>query len=362
MDQLFWRNKKVFLTGHTGFKGAWLSLWLQHLGAEVTGYALKPPSNPSFYDVTDISKNMVSIEGDVRDFNALTEALVNSDAEIVFHLAAQSLVRPSYEDPIETYSTNIMGTVNLLQAIRNCSSVRSIVNITTDKCYENKEWLWSYRENEPLGGYDPYSSSKACSELVTSSFTKSFFNPNRYEIHGVALATARAGNVIGGGDWSKDRLIPDILNSVLKKEPVRLRNPRSVRPWQHVLEPLHGYLMLAQKLYEVGGDYSSAWNFGPREEDAKSVVWVCTKLLEMMDASPAYESLSEAEAPHEAHILKLNSSKAMELLGWQPKIDILHGISMVANWTKEFNREADMREVSLKQIFEFESLIRNEFK
>ena len=272
MDKLFWRNKKVFLTGHTGFKGAWLSLWLQHLGAEVTGFALKPPSNPSFYDVTDISKNMVSIEGDVRDFNALKEALVNSNAEIVFHLAAQSLVRLSYENPIETYSTNIMGTVNLLEAVRNCSSVRSVVNITTDKCYENKEWLWSYRENEPLGGYDPYSSSKACSELVTSSFTNSFFNPKSYEIHGVAIATARAGNVIGGGDWSKDRLIPDILNSVINKQPVKLRNPRSVRPWQHVLEPLDGYLKLAQKLYEAGGEYSSAWNFGPKEEDAKSCV------------------------------------------------------------------------------------------
>ena len=362
MDKLFWRNKKVFLTGHTGFKGAWLSLWLQHLGAEVTGFALKPPSNPSFYDVTDISKNMVSIEGDVRDFNALKEALVNSNAEIVFHLAAQSLVRLSYENPIETYSTNIMGTVNLLEAVRNCSSVRSVVNITTDKCYENKEWLWSYRENEPLGGYDPYSSSKACSELVTSSFTNSFFNPKSYEIHGVAIATARAGNVIGGGDWSKDRLIPDILNSVINKQPVKLRNPRSVRPWQHVLEPLDGYLKLAQKLYEAGGEYSSAWNFGPKEEDAKSVGWVCIRLLEMMGAPLSYETLGEADAPHEAHILKLNISKAMELLGWQPKTSILQGISMVANWTKEFNRGADMLEFSLNQIFEYESLIRNESK
>lgn len=359
MDKLFWRNKKVFITGHTGFKGAWLSLWLQHMGAEVTGYALKAPSDPSFYDVVGISKNMVSIEGDIRDFNALENALVNSNAEIVLHLAAQSLVRHSYENPIETYSTNIMGTVNLFQAIRNCNSVRSVVNVTTDKCYENKEWLWSYRENEPLGGYDPYSSSKACSELVTASFTNSFFNPKSYEIHRVAIATARAGNVIGGGDWSKDRLIPDILNSVINKQPVKLRNPGSVRPWQHVLEPLHGYLILAQKLYEVGGEYSSAWNFGPREEDAKSVDWVCTRLLEMMGVPSSYETLSEAGAPHEAHVLKLNISKAIEFLDWQPKTSILQGISMVASWTKEFNRGANMLDFSLNQIFEYESLIRN---
>lgn len=264
MNSKFWQGKKVFLTGHTGFKGSWLSLWLQSMEVQLTGYALPPPTNPSLFEEADVAIGMTSIAGDICNLANLTKSVQNSKPEIIFHLAAQPLVRHSYENPVETYSTNVMGLVNLFEAVRKTPEVRSVVIVTTDKCYENREWVWPYRENEAMGGHDPYSSSKACAELVTAAYRSSFYNPLEYKHHGVGIATARAGNVIGGGDWSKDRLIPDILNAVNTNTPIQLRNPNAIRPWQHVLEPLHGYITLAEKLYSNGQNFSEAWNFGPR--------------------------------------------------------------------------------------------------
>ena len=252
LNRNFWRGRRVFLTGHTGFKGAWLSLWLTDMGALVTGYALEPPTDPSLFCLTGLERRMCSVRGDVRDAAALRTALLEAQPEVIFHLAAQPLVRESYQDPAGTYAINVMGTVNLLEAVRAAGCVRAVVNVTTDKCYENREWVWGYRENEPLGGYDPYSSSKACSELVTAAYRNSFFSPAEYAHHGVAIATARAGNVIGGGDWAADRLVPEILRAFLTGRPAVLRNPCSIRPWQHVLEPLKGYLLLAEKLVAHG--------------------------------------------------------------------------------------------------------------
>lgn len=274
MNRSFWKNKRVFLTGHTGFKGAWLSLWLEEMGALVSGYSLAPNTNPSLFKLASVGKNMNSYIGDIRDLASLQRAMTAAKPDIVLHLAAQPLVRESYINPLETYSTNVMGTVHFLECIRSISSIRAAVIVTSDKCYENKEWPWSYRENEPMGGYDPYSNSKGCAELVTASYRSSFFNSSNYESHGVALASARAGNVIGGGDWAKDRLVPDILKSFEDSKKVIIRNPNAIRPWQHVLEPLSGYLTLAQSLFEKGPTNADAWNFGPSESEAKSVEWI----------------------------------------------------------------------------------------
>ena len=271
MNPSFWRSKKVFFSGHTGFKGSWLCLWLQQLGAEVTGYALAPPTSPSLFEVAHVAQGMKSLCGDIRDGAALAKAMREAVPDIVIHMAAQPLVRRSYLDPVETYSANVMGTVHLLEAVRQTQSVRAVVNVTSDKCYENKEWVWGYRESDPMGGFDPYSNSKGCAELVTAAYRNSFFNPAKYSEHHVALASVRAGNVIGGGDWAEDRLIPDILAAFEKSQPVVIRNPHAIRPWQHVLEPLAGYLQLAQKLYEDGATYAEGWNFGPNDEDAQPV-------------------------------------------------------------------------------------------
>ena len=276
----FWRGKRVFMTGHTGFKGSWLSLWLQSMGAQVVGYALAPPTNPSLFEVAEVGKGMTSIIGDIRDLEKLRAVFTEHKPDIVIHMAAQPLVRYSYIEPVETYATNVMGTVNLLEAVRSTPSVKAVVNITSDKCYENREWVWGYRENEAMGGYDPYSSSKGCAELVASAYRNSYFHPDKYQQHGVAIASARAGNVIGGGDWAGDRLIPDILRAIVLGEPVHIRSPHAIRPWQHVLEPLSGYLQLAQKLYTDGTAYAEGWNFGPNEEDAKPVQWIVEKLTE----------------------------------------------------------------------------------
>lgn len=353
IDKEFWHGKRVFLTGHTGFKGSWLSLWLHSMGARVTGYALPPPTEPSLYDTARIDELLTSVISDIRDGNHLREAVRESSPGIVFHMAAQPLVRESYRSPAETYSTNVMGTVNLLEAVRRCPGIRAVINVTTDKCYENREWVWGYRESEPLGGHDPYSSSKACSELVTTAYRRSFFPTGRHASHGVAIASARAGNVIGGGDFAHDRLIPDCVRAVLAREKILLRNPGAVRPWQHVLEPLTGYLLLARKLWEDGESYSSAWNFGPENSNAQSVEWVVRRFCEGWGEQASYE-VDGREHPHEAHYLKLDISKAMSSLGWRPRWDLQSAIASVVDWTRCYRDGGDVREATLRQIAKYE--------
>ncbi len=345
----FWQNKQVFVTGHTGFKGAWLSIWLQAMGAKVTGYALDPPTEPSLFALARVDELLTSIIADVRDPERLQRELVHAAPEIVIHMAAQPLVRDSYKIPVETYATNVMGTVHLLEAVRACPSVRAVVNVTTDKVYENREWVWGYRENEPFGGHDPYSNSKGCSELVTAAYRSSYFNPSDYDRHGVAVATARAGNVIGGGDWANDRLIPDMIRAILSNEPVQIRNPHAIRPWQHVLEPLSGYLLLAQRLYEEGGSYASGWNFGPTEEDARAVEWLVKRLCSAWGVGAGYV-LDHGEHPHEAHYLKLDCSKARIELGWSPRWDLDKALQSIVDWTKVYQSHGDLRAECLRQI------------
>lgn len=345
----FWQGKKVFLTGHTGFKGSWLSIWLHKLGAEVTGYALDPPTDPSLFVQAKVEELVTSIMADVRDLDCLVTEMRKASPDIVIHMAAQPLVRDSYKIPVETYATNIMGTVHLLEAVRSTPSVRAVVNVTTDKVYENREWVWGYRENEPMGGYDPYSNSKGCSELVTAAYRSSYFNPSDYDRHGVAVATARAGNVIGGGDWATDRLIPDLVRSILAGEPVQIRNPHAIRPWQHVLEPLSGYLLLAQRLYEEGGKYAEGWNFGPAEEDARPVEWLVQKLCAGWGEDAGY-SLDKGDHPHEAHYLKLDCSKARDGLCWSPRWSLEKALKSIIEWTRAYQQQGDLRAECLRQI------------
>jgi CDP-glucose 4,6-dehydratase len=352
VNPTFWSGKKVFVTGHTGFKGSWLCLWLQQLGAEVTGYALQPPTNPSLFEVAQVGRGMKSMIGDIRDGEALTSAMQSATPDVVIHMAAQSLVRYSYIEPVETYSTNLMGTVHLLEAVRKTSSVRAVVNVTSDKCYENKEWVWGYRESEPMGGFDPYSNSKGCAELVTAAYRNSFFNPAKYSEHRVALASARAGNVIGGGDWADGRLIPDILKAISENRPVVIRNPHAIRPWQHVLEPLSGYLQLAQKLYEDGIAYAEGWNFGPNDEDTKPVQWIVEQLTQQ-GAEGANWQLDQTDHPHEAHHLKLDCSKAKMRLDWQPRWHLAHTLKMIIAWQRAYLSRQDMRNATLEQINKF---------
>ncbi|MDD5676914.1 MAG: CDP-glucose 4,6-dehydratase [Kiritimatiellae bacterium] len=348
----FYRGKRVLVTGHTGFKGSWLSLWLHALGARVTGYALSPPTDPSLYDLCGIDKLVVSVIADIQDPVALARALKSASPEIIIHMAAQPLVRESYKHPAETYAINVMGTVNLLDAVRECKGVKAVVNVTTDKCYENREWQRGYRESEPLGGYDPYSSSKACSEIVTAAYRTSFFNPEKFDRHGVALATARAGNVIGGGDWAIDRLVPDCIRALLKGEKIVVRNPLAVRPWQHVLEPLAGYLRLAQGLVEEGSRFASAWNFGPHDDDARPVEWIVKKLCAEWGRKASFD-VDRGEHPHEAHFLKLDWSKARAELGWHPKWNLEKAIQKTVEWAKAYQGHADVRSVCLRQIKEY---------
>ncbi len=350
MNAEFWKGKKVLITGHTGFKGSWFSLWLQSLGADLVGYSLSPPTSPSLFEEASVAAEMKSIIGDVRDLEKIKIVMQEEQPEIVFHLAAQALVRPSYENPVETYSTNVMGTVNVLEAIRLSSCVKSAVIITSDKCYENREWVWSYRENEAMGGYDPYSNSKGCAELVTSAFRQSFFNKEG----GIAsVASARAGNVIGGGDWAEDRLIPDMMRAVAENQPVLIRSPHAIRPWQHVLEPLSGYLLLAEKLYEDGSDWAEGWNFGPNDSDAKPVHWIVDQLTQLWGEDASWV-LDEAVHPHEAHYLKLDCSKARLRLGWQPQWSLSYALENIAAWYKAYQNNQDMRDVSLNQIAKFQ--------
>lgn len=351
----FWDAKRVFLTGHTGFKGSWLSLWLQQCGAKVTGFALAPPTTPSLFEAAQVAEGMKSVIGDIRDGSFLSLAMQDADPDIVIHMAAQPLVRRSYIDPIETYATNVMGTANLLEAVRNVSSVRAVVIVTTDKCYENKEWFWGYRENEPMGGFDPYSSSKACAELLTSAYRNSYFNVSKYDQHKVALATARAGNVIGGGDWADDRLIPDIMRSIQIGQSVKIRNPDAIRPWQHVLEPLSGYLLLAEKLYKEGAIFSEAFNFGPNDEDAKPVQWVVDQITECWGNASWH--IDKDSHPHEAHHLKLDCSKAKSQLGWTPKWNLSQALENIVSWHKAYNERQDMRAFSLQQLSHYLSKV-----
>jgi len=352
----FWRGKRVFLTGHTGFKGSWLTLWLQSLEAHVTGYALAPPTNPSLFEVAVVGKGMNSHIGDVRDLATLKKAMQACSPDIVIHMAAQSLVRLSYANPVDTYATNVMGTVNVLESVRYTPSVKAVVNITTDKCYENREWIWAYRENEPMGGYDPYSNSKGCAELVTSAYRSSFFNPSNYAQHGIALASVRAGNVIGGGDWAKDRLVPDILAAFAAGAPVTIRNPHSTRPWQHVLEPLRGYLLLAEKLYSEGPDYAEGWNFGPTEEDARPVQWITEELTALWGGNANWQ-LDGCAHPHEATYLKLDISKARSRLQWHPALRLHDALEFIVSWAKAHAAGQEMHTFTLKQISDYQALL-----
>lgn len=350
IDSAFWKNKSVLITGHTGFKGSWLSLWLQSLGAKVIGYALPPPTDPSLFEIARVGAGMVSIMGDVRDLDQMKQIMAEHRPQIIVHMAAQSLVRMSYESPAETYAVNVMGTVNLLEAARQAGSAKAIINVTSDKCYDNREWIWGYRENEPMGGYDPYSSSKGCAELVTAAYRNSYFNPSTFNNqHSTALASARAGNVIGGGDWAGDRLIPDILRAMLSDSPAVIRNPYAVRPWQHVLAPLSGYLLLAQKLWQDGPAYGEAWNFGPNDEDAKPVSWIADYLTKAWSEGASWVS-DGGDHPHEAHYLKLDSSKARSRLGWRPRWHLEEALRNIIDWQHAYQAEKDMREVTLGQI------------
>jgi CDP-glucose 4,6-dehydratase len=346
----FWKGKKVFVTGHTGFKGSWICLWLSKLGAQVTGYALTPPTKPSLFEITKLSAEMTSIIGDIRDAEALQKAIFDSKPEIVIHMAAQPLVRESYNTPVETYATNVMGTVNVLEAVRQSESVKAVVNVTTDKVYENKEWHWGYRENEPLGGLDLYSNSKACSELVTQAYRHSFFT------NGVALASARAGNVIGGGDWAVDRLIPDCIAALLNGKAIRIRNPHSIRPWQHVLEPLSGYLSLAQHLYIHGKPFAESWNFGPEEQDAKPVQWIVEALCAKWGHTQGF-TVDEGEHPHEARFLKLDCSKAKHELHWKPIWSLDTALDKIVEWSQIYEAQGDIREICLEQINVYENVL-----
>jgi CDP-glucose 4,6-dehydratase len=352
MEQLFdgvYKKRKVLITGHTGFKGSWLCLILNKLEADIYGYALEPPTNPSLFKEAKIDELINSYIGDVRDYNNLLKVIKEVQPEIIIHMAAQALVMESYKNPRETYEINVMGAVNLLDAAMQVKSVQAIVNVTTDKCYENREWHWGYRENEPMGGYDPYSNSKGCSELVTSAFRNSYFNPAEFKDHGVAIASARAGNVIGGGDWASDRLIPDFMRAISKGEQLKIRSPFAIRPWQHVLEPLTGYLTLAAKLYSEGAKYAEAWNFGPDDRDAKNVEWVTSTICKLWGKEASYR-IDTNPQPHEANYLKLDCSKAKDELEWTPKWDIHTALKSIVEWNKDFLGEKDIRKVTLKQI------------
>lgn len=349
MKRLFWKNKRVFLTGHTGFKGGWLSLWLQRMGAQVTGYALESPSQPNLFEVASVSDGMHSIIGDVRDSERLAAALKEAQPEIVIHMAAQPLVRESYREPVETFDVNVMGTVNLLEALRSLDDVRVVLNVTTDKIYENRESLWGYRENEPLGGSDPYAASKACSELVSRAYHQSFL-----QARGVALATARAGNVVGGGDWAGERLVPDLIRAFMSNAPVEIRYPNAIRPWQHVLEPLHGYLLLAERLYETPEVYCEPWNFGPPDEQMQPVRWIAERMKAQWGAdSPIV--ISDAPQPHETGVLRLDASKARQRLGWQSALDLEESLQWIASWYQAYAAGQEMRALTERQIAAYES-------
>jgi len=348
MDTTFWKSRKVFLTGHTGFKGSWLALWLLSMGADLCGYALDPPTDPSLYRLLDLEGRLKSVRGDIRDLLVLESTLRDFEPEVVIHMAAQPLVRLSYESPVETYAVNVLGTVHLLDAVRRTPSVRAVVVVTSDKCYENQEWQSAYREYEPMGGHDPYSSSKGCAELVTAAYRRSFFQDGS----SVCVASARAGNVIGGGDWAVDRLVPDIVRAFSAGEPVIIRNPEAVRPWQHVLEPLAGYLTLAERLVVDGPKFAEAWNFGPADSDARPVSYLVSELARLWGGTASWHSISQ-EKLYEAHLLRLDSAKAHGELGWSPRWSLDEALVRTIEWYKIFYSGQDIRGCSLSQIQEF---------
>ena len=354
MNSEFWKDKRVFITGHTGFKGSWTVLWLKKMEAVIKGYALKPNTNPSLFQIVNVKEGIDSDIGDIRNLENLKQSILDFEPEIVIHMAAQPLVRLSYKDPVGTYQTNVMGSVNLLEAVRACASIKAVINVTSDKCYENNEWDWGYRENERVGGHDPYSSSKGCSELVTSTYRRSFFGSGSC----VSLASARAGNVIGGGDWSADRLIPDVLKAFDKGEPVLIRNPLATRPWQHVLEPIRGYLTLAEKLYVSGKAFAEAWNFGPRDEDVRTVAHVLDYFVSRWPAKASWRPNSDKEL-HEARLLKLDTSKAESKLKWRPIWDLDITLKSIIDWHQSWVSGTDMREVTLNQINDYENKLKD---
>ena len=351
----FWKNKKVLLTGHTGFKGSWLSIWLKKLGVELIGFSKDIPTEPSLFELAKVSENMISVMGDIRNLSVIQKVIQEHQPDIIIHMAAQPLVRKSYENPLETFSTNIMGTVNLLESIKITEKTRVIINVTSDKCYKNNGTNEKFSEDSPMGGYDPYSSSKACSELVTASYRDSFFNPKEYAKHGVSLATCRAGNVIGGGDWSKDRLIPDIMRGILNNEIIKIRNPNAIRPWQHVLDPLNGYLILAEKMWSAGNEFSEAWNFGPTEDGEKSVKWITEKITEQWSSNIKWDIDNDIN-PHEENSLRLNCMKANSRLSWRSKLKLEQGLDWVLEWYKQYKENNDMKKITEQQIEEFQKL------
>jgi CDP-glucose 4,6-dehydratase len=358
VNRSFWKGRHVFVTGHTGFKGSWLSMWLDSLGAKVTGYALDPPTQPSLFEQAGITGCVRSIFADVRDFPRLKAAVAECRPEVVIHMAAQSVVRRGYEDPIETYSSNVMGTVHLLEALRQLKQPCVVVNVTSDKCYANREWVWGYRENEPMGGRDPYSNSKGCAELVTTAFRESYFPAESFDRHGIAVASARAGNAIGGGDWTGDQLIPDLMRAFLTGRPCLIRNPSAFRPWQFVLEPLRGYLMLAERLAEDAMSFAEGWNFGPADADAQPVSWIADKLAHSW-GSPAAWNRDEAVHPREAHALKLDASKAKACLHWHPVSPLNLALEWIVEWYRAFQSGADLRRLTRMQIERYEALSQN---
>ena len=352
-----WQGRKVFLTGHTGFKGGWLALWLTQLGATVRGYALDPCTNPNLFTVARIGSVVEDIRGDIRDPTMLDRSMREFAPEVVFHLAAQPLVRYSYQDPIGTLETNVIGTARVLDAVRRTPSVAAVVCVTTDKCYENKEWIWPYRETDPLGGYDPYSSSKACAEIVSAAFRQSYFPVDKLghpDGHGVAIATARAGNVIGGGDWSSDRLLPDLVLGFLSGQPVNIRRPHAIRPWQHVLEPLHGYILLAEQLLTHNPRFATAYNFGPSESDARPVSWIADQMAAFWGNGASWK-IDDAPSPHEAGYLKLDSSRARADLGWAPQLRLQQALELLVAWYRAWHVGEDMHAYTLNQIQQYSS-------
>jgi CDP-glucose 4,6-dehydratase len=352
MNESFWKNKKILITGHTGFKGSWLTIWLKKLGADITGFSKSVPTNPSLFETVNIEKDIKSIIGDIQNYELLKETIKKCQPEIIFHMAAQSLVIKSYSNPIETFSTNVMGTVNLLYAVKETKKPKIVINITSDKCYENNESLEGYTEDDPMGGYDPYSSSKGCAELITKSFRKSFFNSDHE--NNIGLASVRAGNVIGGGDWAENRLIPDIIRSIKNKENVKIRNPKALRPWQHVLDPLNGYISLAEKLWDDQTKYSEGWNFGPEKNEVKPVSWIIEKFNEIWKNKINW--VVDNNELHEANNLILNCQKAKSRLGWNSKINTETALKLTIEWYTKYFDGKNMKEVTEEQIVEFQKL------
>jgi CDP-glucose 4,6-dehydratase len=353
----FWAGKQVLVTGHTGFKGAWLCLLLERLGARVTGYAIDPPSTPSLFGLARIADRIDHVHGDVRDFERLFRVVRERRPEIVLHMAAQALVRKSYRDPIETYATNVMGTVHVLEAVRQAGCVRAVVNVTSDKCYHNREVIWGYRETDRMGGHDPYSNSKGCAELVADAFRDSYFKPQEGgdPNEGTLLSSCRAGNVIGGGDWAEDRLIPDMIRACSQGKPVYIRNPHAIRPWQHVLEPLAGYLSVAEKMWTDGREFAGGWNFGPAESDAQPVQRIVDRIVDLWGEGASWE-LSPGPHPHEAHYLKLDCTKARTKLGWSPRTDLATALEWIVDWYKRVGAGGDARQITLETVDQFLSL------